>query len=87
MAYFVYIVDKMIVKTFLVNRLDDVAVNYIYSHIANPMITTRSYMCIEPVELYLDLKSLRRGIVKVVDPDDEPFGVLLHDSGMVSLRK
>jgi len=77
----------MIVKTFLVNRLDDVAVNYIYSHIANPMITTRSYMCIEPVELYLDLKSLRRGIVKVVDPDDEPFGVLLHDSGMVSLRK
>ncbi|RIA97927.1 hypothetical protein C1645_751184 [Glomus cerebriforme] len=74
---------KKIVKTFLANRLDDVAVNYIYSHIANPMITTRSYMCVEPFELYLDLKSLRRGIVKVVNPEDEPFGVLLHDSGMV----
>ena len=49
------------------------------------MITTRSYMCVEPIELYLDLKSLRRGIVKVVNPEDEPFGVLLHDSGMVGL--
>ncbi|CAG8805055.1 18588_t:CDS:2, partial [Racocetra persica] len=39
-------------------------------------------MCVEPVELYLDLKSLRRGIVKIVNPD-EPFGILLHDSGMV----
>ncbi|GBC03878.1 hypothetical protein RclHR1_05380015 [Rhizophagus clarus] len=74
---------KKIVKTFLANRLEEVNVNYIYSHIANPMITTRSYMCVEPFELYLDLKSLRRGIIKVVDPDDEPFGVLLHDSGMV----
>lgn len=76
-------VDKKMVKTFLANRLEEVNVNYIYSHIANPMITTRSYMCVEPFELYLDLKSLRRGIIKVVDPEDEPFGVLLHDSGMV----
>ncbi|PKC08724.1 acetyl-CoA synthetase-like protein [Rhizophagus irregularis] len=74
---------KKMVKTFLANRLEEVNVNYIYSHIANPMITTRSYMCVEPFELYLDLKSLRRGIIKVVDPEDEPFGVLLHDSGMV----
>jgi hypothetical protein len=71
------------VKTFLANRLEEVNVNYIYSHIANPMISTRSYMCVEPFELYLDLKSLRRGIIKVVNPEDEPFGVLLHDSGMV----
>ncbi|CAI2174395.1 11753_t:CDS:10 [Funneliformis geosporum] len=74
---------KQVVKTFLANRLDDVAVNYVYSHIANPMVTTRSYMCVEPIELYLDLKSLRRGIIKIVDPEDEPFGVLLHDSGTV----
>ncbi|CAH1761525.1 6022_t:CDS:10 [Entrophospora sp. SA101] len=74
---------KKIVRTFLTNRLDDVSVNYIYSHVSNPMITTRSYMCVEPIELYLDLKSLRRGIVRVVNPADEPYGVLLHDSGMV----
>ncbi|CAG8652693.1 4885_t:CDS:2, partial [Cetraspora pellucida] len=73
---------KKIVKTFSENRLDNIAINYVYSHIANPMITTRSYMCIEPIELYLDLKSLRRGIIKTVNPD-EPFGILLHDSGMV----
>ncbi|CAG8728724.1 6527_t:CDS:2, partial [Racocetra fulgida] len=69
-------------RAILKNRLDSIAINYVYSHIANPMITTRSYMCVEPVELYLDLKSLRRGIVKIVNPD-EPFGILLHDSGMV----
>lgn len=65
------------------NRLDDVALNYVYSHVANPMVTARSYMCVEPIELYLDLKSLRRGIVKIVDPEEEPYGVLIHDSGMV----
>ncbi|CAG8635285.1 44235_t:CDS:10 [Gigaspora margarita] len=73
---------KKIVKTFTENRLDSIVVNYVYSHIANPIITARSYMCIEPVELYLDLKSLRRGIVKIVNPD-EPFAILLHDSGIV----
>jgi len=71
------------VKAFIAQKLDYVAVNYVYSHVINPFVTTRSYMCVEPVELYLDLKSLRRGIVKVINPADEPNGVLLHDSGMV----
>ncbi|CAG8440959.1 8893_t:CDS:10 [Acaulospora morrowiae] len=74
---------KQVIKTFLPNRLDDMSLNYVYGNQANPMLTTRSYMCIEPIELYLDLKSLRRGIIKIVDPEEEPFGVLIQDCGMV----
>lgn len=63
--------------------LDRTSINTIYSHVLNPMVSSRSYMCIEPVELYLDLHSLRRGLVVPVDPDTEPFALLVQDSGMV----
>ncbi|KAI7005676.1 AMP-binding protein, partial [Hortaea werneckii] len=33
--------------------LDRTAINTIYSHVLNPMVASRSYMCIEPIELYL----------------------------------
>ena len=63
--------------------LDRTAINTIYSHVLNPMIASRSYMCIEPIELYLDSSALRRGLVVPVDPDSEPFALLVQDSGMV----
>lgn len=63
--------------------LDRTAINTIYSHVLNPMVASRSYMCIEPIELYLDPSSLRRGLVVPVDPDQEPFALRLQDSGMV----
>lgn len=63
--------------------LDRTAINTIYSHVLNPMVASRSYMCIEPIELYLDTNSLRRGLVVPVDPDTEPFALLVQDSGMV----
>jgi len=40
-------------------------------------------MCIEPIELWLDPQALRRGLVLPIDPDTEPFGLLVQDSGMV----
>lgn len=40
-------------------------------------------MCIEPVELWLDPLALRRGLIQTVDPDTEPFALLVQDSGMV----
>lgn len=40
-------------------------------------------MCIEPIELHLDPQALRRGLVLPVDPDTEPFALLVQDSGMV----
>ncbi|PFH63125.1 hypothetical protein XA68_17769 [Ophiocordyceps unilateralis] len=63
--------------------LDRTAINTVYSHVLNPMIASRSYMCIEPIELWLDAKALRRGLVVPVDPDSEPRALLVQDSGMV----
>ena len=48
------------------------------------MVASRSYMCIEPVELWLDTKYLRHGYVSPVIPDGSTAGLLLvQDSGMV----
>ena len=63
--------------------LDRTAINTIYSHVLNPMIASRSYMCIEPIELWLDTRALRRGLVYPVDPDADPSALLVQDSGMV----
>ncbi|KAF2857898.1 AMP-binding protein [Piedraia hortae CBS 480.64] len=63
--------------------LEKTAINTIYSHVLNPMIASRSYMCIEPIELYLDPIALRRGLILPVDPDQEPFSLMVQDSGMV----
>jgi len=63
--------------------LDRTAINTVYSHVLNPMIASRSYMCIEPVELWLDIKALRRGLIVPVDPETNPSALLVQDSGMV----
>jgi len=63
--------------------LDRTAINTIYSHVLNPMVASRSYMCIEPIEIYLDPSALRRGLVMPVDPDQDPFALMVQDSGMV----
>ncbi|KAI0148436.1 acetyl-CoA synthetase-like protein [Xylariaceae sp. FL1272] len=63
--------------------LDRTAINTVYSHVLNPMIASRSYMCIEPIELWLDPRALRRGLVIPVDPDSDPKALLVQDSGMV----
>ena len=63
--------------------LERTAINTVFSHVLNPMVASRSYMCIEPIELYLDIQALRRGLVVPVDPDQEPFALLVQDAGMV----
>ncbi|KAF5002052.1 hypothetical protein FDECE_10749 [Fusarium decemcellulare] len=63
--------------------LDRTAINTVYSHVLNPMVASRSYMCIEPIELWLDTQALRRGLVIPVDPESDPKALLVQDSGMV----
>lgn len=63
--------------------LDRTAINTVYSHVLNPMVASRSYMCIEPIELWLDQRALRRGLIIPVDPDSDPKALLIQDSGMV----
>ncbi|KIW15442.1 hypothetical protein PV08_05488 [Exophiala spinifera] len=63
--------------------LERTAINTIYAHHLNPMIASRSYMSIEPIELWLDVRALRRGLVYPVDPDTDPTALCVQDSGMV----
>lgn len=63
--------------------LEASALNTTYGHVVNPMVATRSYMCIEPIELYLDSRALREGFIHLTNPTDDPFGLILQDSGMV----
>ena len=63
--------------------LEKTAVNTIYAHVLNPMIASRSYMSIEPIELWLDVRALRRGLIYPVDPDTDPTALCVQDSGMV----
>ncbi|TGZ79356.1 acetyl-CoA synthetase-like protein [Ascodesmis nigricans] len=63
--------------------LDRTAINTIYSHVLHPMVASRSYMCIEPIELYLDPKALRQGLIFPCDRETTPGALLVQDSGMV----
>lgn len=47
------------------------------------MITTRSYMLIEPIPLIVDFDWLRQGIIRPLVAGGNKYSVLLHDSGMV----
>ncbi|KAK2066614.1 hypothetical protein P8C59_000416 [Phyllachora maydis] len=68
---------------FAATGLDRTAINTIYSHVLNPMIASRSYMCIEPIELSLDAKALRRGLIVSTDRARDPKALVVQDSGMV----
>lgn len=68
---------------FAATGLDRTAINTVYAHVLNPMVASRSYMCIEPIELWLDQRALRRGLIIPVDPETDPKALLLQDSGMV----
>lgn len=63
--------------------LESTCINLGYSHVLNPLITTRSYMSLEPIDLWLDPIALRQGYVSVVNPENFPNALHLHDSGMV----
>lgn len=78
--------DQKVRLHFAATSLDRTAINTIYSHVLNPMVASRSYMCIEPIELWLDLRALRRGMVYPVDPDLDPTALRLQDSGMVPVN-
>lgn len=63
--------------------LESTAIALGYSHYLNPLIATRSYMSTEPIDLWLDPIALRQGYVSVVNPENFPSALHLHDSGMV----
>ncbi|EGW30557.1 acyl CoA ligase-like protein [Spathaspora passalidarum NRRL Y-27907] len=74
---------RKISKVFSPTKLSAAAMSTVYNHYFNPMISTRSYMTVAPVDLYLDPLALRQGYVSVVNQADFPNALHIQDSGMV----
>ncbi|KAI8647924.1 hypothetical protein BD408DRAFT_407997 [Parasitella parasitica] len=72
-----------IARYFAKQKLDKESINTVYSHAANPMITTRSYMLMKPIAISIDPYWLRQGIIRTLSPEEEHYGILLNDSGIV----
>lgn len=77
-------VNQAIERRFAQSRLEKTVINAMFGHMINPMVTTRSYMNIEPVRLHLSLKALRRGTVQITTEQEDPTGIWVEDSGIVS---
>ncbi|KAG5358114.1 hypothetical protein CJU89_4613 [Yarrowia sp. B02] len=68
---------------FLSTQLSNTAISSLYCHTLNPMVASRSYMGLEPIDLWLDPIALRQGYISVVNPENYPNALHVHDSGMV----
>ncbi|ODV77342.1 acetyl-CoA synthetase-like protein [Suhomyces tanzawaensis NRRL Y-17324] len=74
---------RKIVRVFQPTKLGAASMSTVYNHCFNPMIATRSYMTVAPVDLYLDPIALRQGYVSVVNQVEVPNALHIQDSGMV----
>lgn len=74
---------RKIAKVFQPTKLSAAAMSTVHSHYFNPMIATRSYMTVAPVDLFLDPVALRQGYVSVVNQAEVPNALHIQDSGMV----
>lgn len=74
---------KKIAKIFQPARISASSMSAVYTHFFNPIISTRSYMKVAPVDLYLDPLALRQGYVSIVNQADYPNALRVQDSGMI----
>ncbi|CAK9439986.1 uncharacterized protein LODBEIA_P40860 [Lodderomyces beijingensis] len=74
---------RKIAKVFQQTKLSAASMSTVHSHYFNPMISTRSYMTVAPVDLFLDPIALRQGYVSVVNQAEVPNALHIQDSGMV----
>ncbi|ODV86002.1 hypothetical protein CANARDRAFT_197434 [[Candida] arabinofermentans NRRL YB-2248] len=77
---------KSFKKQFNVTDLSPLSISNVYQHDYNPMITLRSYLSFEPVELWLDPLALSQGYISLVNPNDSPNAIHLQDSGIVPVN-
>ncbi|KAK3816861.1 MAG: hypothetical protein J3R72DRAFT_460915 [Linnemannia gamsii] len=63
-------------------NLERTRLNGMFGHLVNPIISSRSFMDIEPVRLHISLNALRRGLVEITTELDDPKGVWIEDSGI-----
>lgn len=61
-------------------------ISNIFDHPLNPLISTRSFLAIDPVVLWLDPHALSQGYISIVNPKDYPNAIPVVDSGIVSVN-
>lgn len=74
---------RKIAKLFQPTKLSVASMSAVYNHCFNPIISTRSYMAVAPVDLFLDPVALRQGYVSIVNQAEYPNALRVQDSGMV----
>lgn len=74
---------RKIAKVFQPTKLSAASMSTVFNHCFNPIISTRSYMAVAPVDLYLDPIALRQGFVSIVNQVEFPNALHIQDSGMV----
>lgn len=77
---------RKISKVFQPTKLSAASMSTVYNHCFNPMISTRSYMTVAPVDLYLDPIALRQGFISIVNQVEFPNALHIQDSGMVPVN-
>ncbi|QPG73002.1 hypothetical protein FOA43_000306 [Brettanomyces nanus] len=73
-------------EAFQQSNLPSTALSNIYQHLLNPLITMRSFLSFEPVNLWLDPLALAQGYISLVNPQDYPDSIEVQDSGIVSIN-
>lgn len=74
---------KNIAVSFSKTKLNSSAISHIYSHNFNPMITSRSYLSFDAIDLWIDPDALRLGLISIVNPATNSNAIHLQDSGIV----
>lgn len=74
---------RKIARIFQPARLSAASMSAVYNHYFNPIISTRSYMTVSPVDLFLDPLALRQGYISIVNQAEYPNALRIQDSGMV----
>ncbi|KAF8002740.1 hypothetical protein HF325_003705 [Metschnikowia pulcherrima] len=74
---------RKIANIFLLAKLNTASMSAVYNHCFNPIISTRSYMTVAPVDLFLDPIALRQGYISIVNQAEHPNALRVQDSGMV----
>lgn len=74
---------RKIAKIFQPTKLSAASMSAVYNNCFNPIISTRSYMTVAPVDLFLDPIALRQGYVSIVNQAEYPNALRIQDSGMV----
>ncbi|GEQ69116.1 hypothetical protein JCM33374_g2787 [Metschnikowia sp. JCM 33374] len=76
---------RKIANIFSSAKLNAASMSAVYNHCFNPIISTRSYMTVAPVDLFLDPVALRQGYISIVNQADNPNALRIQDSGMVPI--